>query len=103
MSLSISSARVRGDRHTEERSADARSNSDILPRRMDLQALTAPIVQISLDLTRLDEALDTAQIAVDAGVAWLEAGTPLLLAHGATAVEALHARFPNHPIVADAK
>ena len=26
-----------------------------------------------------------------------------LLAHGATAVEALHARFPQHPIVADAK
>ena len=70
---------------------------------MDLQALTAPIVQISLDLTSLDEALDTAQIAVDAGVDWLEAGTPLLLAHGATAVEALHARFPDHPIVADAK
>lgn len=70
---------------------------------MDLQALTAPIVQISLDLTSLDEALDTAQIAVDAGVDWLEAGTPLLLAHGATAVEALHARFPTHPIVADAK
>jgi 3-hexulose-6-phosphate synthase len=70
---------------------------------MDLQALAAPIVQISLDLTSLDEALDTAQTAVDAGVDWLEAGTPLLLAHGATAVEALHARFPDHPIVADAK
>jgi len=64
---------------------------------------TSPIVQISLDLTSLDEALATAQTAVDAGVDWLEAGTPLLLAHGATAVEALHARFPDHPIVADAK
>jgi 3-hexulose-6-phosphate synthase/6-phospho-3-hexuloisomerase len=70
---------------------------------MDLQALTAPIVQISLDLTSLDEALETARLAVDAGVDWLEAGTPLLLAHGARAVEALHARFPDHPIVADAK
>ena len=65
--------------------------------------LTAPIVQISLDLTSLDEALATAATAVDAGVDWLEAGTPLLLAHGAKAVEALHARFPSHPIVADAK
>jgi 3-hexulose-6-phosphate synthase len=64
---------------------------------------TSPIVQISLDLTSLDEAIETARIAVDAGVDWLEAGTPLLLAHGAKAVEALHARFPDHPIVADAK
>ena len=70
---------------------------------MDLRSLSSPIVQISLDLTNLRDALETAQIAVDAGVDWLEAGTPLLLAHGATAVEALHARFPSHPIVADAK
>src|SRR5262245_12214701 len=70
---------------------------------MNLSNLTSPIVQISLDLTNLAEALDTAQIAVDAGVDWLEAGTPLLLAEGLRAVEALHSRFPNHPIVADLK
>jgi 3-hexulose-6-phosphate synthase/6-phospho-3-hexuloisomerase len=70
---------------------------------MDLTKLDHPIVQISLDLTSLHEALETAQIAVDAGVDWLEAGTPLLLAEGLRAVEALHARFPNHPIVADLK
>ena len=34
---------------------------------------------------------------------WLEAGTPLLLANGLHAVEALRARFPDHPIVADLK
>jgi 3-hexulose-6-phosphate synthase/6-phospho-3-hexuloisomerase len=61
------------------------------------------IVQISLDLTSLPEAIDTAAIAVDAGVDWLEAGTPLLLAHGLRAVETLRARFPDHPIVADLK
>ncbi len=70
---------------------------------MDLAKLSSPIVQISLDLTNLKEALDTAQIAVDAGVDWLEAGTPLLLAEGLRAVEALHEKFPNHPIVADLK
>jgi 3-hexulose-6-phosphate synthase len=70
---------------------------------VNLQTLTKPIVQISLDLTSLPEALDTAQIAVEAGVDWLEAGTPLLLAEGLHAVEALHQRFPNHPIVADLK
>ena len=62
-----------------------------------------PIVQISLDLIDLDEALDTALIAVEAGVDWLEAGTPLLLAEGLRAVTALREAFPDHPIVADLK
>ena len=63
----------------------------------------SPIVQISLDLIDLDEALDTAMIAVEAGVDWLEAGTPLLLAEGLRAVTALREAFPDHPIVADLK
>ena len=70
---------------------------------MDLDNLTYPIVQISLDVTSLDEALETAAIAVDAGIDWLEAGTPLILAEGLRAVEGLRQRFPNHPIVADLK
>src|SRR5258708_16931052 len=70
---------------------------------MNLDRLTFPIVQISLDLTSLDEALETAAIAVDAGVDWLEAGTPLLLAEGLRAVEHLRKRFPDHPILADLK
>lgn len=69
----------------------------------DLDHLDFPIVQISLDLTSIDEALETAAIAVDAGVDWLEAGTPLILAEGLRGVERLRARFPNHPIVADLK
>lgn len=70
---------------------------------MELDSLTFPIVQISLDVTSIGEALETAAIAVDAGVDWLEAGTPLILAEGAHAVEALRERFPDHPIVADLK
>ena len=62
-----------------------------------------PIVQISLDLIDLDEALKTAEIAMRAGVDWLEAGTPLLLAEGVHAVRALRREFPNTPIVADLK
>jgi 3-hexulose-6-phosphate synthase/6-phospho-3-hexuloisomerase len=62
-----------------------------------------PIVQISLDLTTIPEALDTAAMALRAGVDWLEAGTPLILAEGLHGVRALRERFPNHPIVADLK
>jgi 3-hexulose-6-phosphate synthase/6-phospho-3-hexuloisomerase len=68
-----------------------------------LDRLARPIVQLSLDLTSIDEALETAAVGVDAGVDWLEAGTPLLLAEGLHAVERLRARFPQHPIVADLK
>ncbi len=62
-----------------------------------------PIVQISLDLTSIEEALDHARKAVRAGVDWLEAGTPLILAEGLHAVRALRAEFARHPIVADLK
>ena len=62
-----------------------------------------PIVQISLDLTSIDEALDHARKAVRAGVDWLEAGTPLLLGEGLRAVQALRREFPRYPVVADLK
>ena len=65
--------------------------------------LRRPHVQVSLDLTSLDEALHVAEIAVRAGVDWLEAGTPLILAEGLRAVRGLHERFPDVPIVADLK
>lgn len=71
--------------------------------RVDLKGLTRPIVQLSLDLTSIDEAIETAAVGVEAGVDWLEAGTPLLLADGLHAVKTLRARFPQHPIVADLK
>ena len=62
-----------------------------------------PIVQISLDLTSIDEALETAALAMRAGVDWLEAGTPLILAEGLHGVKALRSAFPDVPIVADLK
>ena len=70
---------------------------------MQLTELTHSIVQLSLDLTSIDDALETAAVGVEAGVDWLEAGTPLLLGEGLHAVEKLRARFPRHPIVADLK
>ncbi len=62
-----------------------------------------PVVQISLDLTNIDEALETAALAMRAGVDWLEAGTPLILAEGLHGVRALREAFPEIPIVADLK
>ena len=62
-----------------------------------------PIVQISLDLTNIDEALSTAQIAMDAGVDWIEVGTPLVLAEGLHGVRRLREKFPGVPLVVDLK
>src|SRR5438270_1100267 len=61
------------------------------------------IVQISLDLTNIDEALETAAMAMRAGVDWLEAGTPFILAEGLHGVKKLREAFPGVPIVADIK
>jgi 3-hexulose-6-phosphate synthase len=61
------------------------------------------VVQISLDLVDIDEALKTASMALRCGVDWLEAGTPLILAEGLHGVRALRKAFPTVPIVADLK
>jgi len=61
------------------------------------------IVQISLDVANIPEAIETAEMAMRAGVDWLEAGTPLIIAEGMNGVRALRERFPDVPIVADLK
>jgi 3-hexulose-6-phosphate synthase/6-phospho-3-hexuloisomerase len=61
------------------------------------------IVQISLDVLSIDEAVTTAELALRAGVDWLEAGTPLIIAEGMHGVRALRQKFPATPIVADLK
>lgn len=60
-------------------------------------------IQVSMDVTTIDEALDMAHAAVRAGVDWLEAGTPLILAEGLHCVRKLRDTFPDTPIVADLK
>jgi 3-hexulose-6-phosphate synthase len=61
------------------------------------------IVQISLDIINIPEALETAHLAARCGVDWLEAGTPLIIAEGMNGVRALRKEFPGVPIVADLK
>lgn len=68
-----------------------------------IDASVKPIVQISLDLTRIDEAVETAEIAMRAGVDWLEVGTPLIIAEGMRGVQVLRERFPEVPIIVDLK
>ncbi len=41
-----------------------------------------PIVQIALDFATIEEALAVAKIGVEAGVDWLEIGTPLIVSQG---------------------
>lgn len=62
-----------------------------------------PIVQVSLDLIDIHEAMEMAHTAMRAGVDWLEAGTPFILAEGLHGVRALRKEFPQTPIVADLK
>jgi 3-hexulose-6-phosphate synthase len=62
-----------------------------------------PVVQVSLDVETITEALELAAIAVRAGVDWLEVGTPLILGEGVHAVRALKERYPGTPLVVDLK
>ena len=61
------------------------------------------IIQISIDVIDLKEALELARASVNAGVDWLEVGTPLLLAEGLHAVRAFRRAFPDTPLVVDLK
>jgi len=62
-----------------------------------------PILQIALDFVDLPRAIAVAEEAVTGGAGWLEAGTPLIKSEGLQSVRELHARFPDHVIVADMK
>ena len=62
-----------------------------------------PIIKVSLDVETIEQALELAEVAVRAGVDWIEAGTPLILGEGLHAIRALKERFPDKPLVADLK
>jgi 3-hexulose-6-phosphate synthase/6-phospho-3-hexuloisomerase len=65
--------------------------------------LSHGIVQVSLDLKSMDDALRMAAIAIDAGADWLEIGTPLAMAEGAHAARRLRREYPDTPLIADLK
>ena len=62
-----------------------------------------PLVQLALDFPSIDEALQAAELGVQAGVDILEAGTPLIVAEGLRSIGALATAFPEMKILADYK
>jgi len=68
-----------------------------------LLELRPPIIQVAIDVLNVDRALQVAEAAVQAGVDWLEVGTPLVTFAGVPAIGALARAFPEHPVVADFK
>lgn len=62
-----------------------------------------PIVQVSVDVPTVDEAVQIAHMALRAGADWLEVGTPLILYQGLPTISALATAFPDRPIFADIK
>ncbi len=61
------------------------------------------ITQVALDFVDSHRALKVAEEAVEGGIDWLEAGTPLIKSEGLDIVRELKAKFPNKTIVADLK
>jgi len=65
--------------------------------------LDAPLLQVALDQTDLDEALKVAKDAVSGGADWVEAGTVLIKSVGISAVKRAKKESPDRIIVAEMK
>src|SRR5258705_12514230 len=64
---------------------------------------TPPIIQIALDYPTIEEAIAMAAIGIQAGVDWLEVGTPLIVSQGVQTIGKLKRAYPNYPVLADYK
>jgi 3-hexulose-6-phosphate synthase/6-phospho-3-hexuloisomerase len=65
--------------------------------------MTKVITQVALDLVDAHRAMQIAAEAVEGGIDWLEAGTPLIKSEGMEMIRQLKAAFPGKTIVADMK
>lgn len=61
------------------------------------------ILQAALDFLELSRAMKAAEEALEGGVDWLEAGTPLIKSEGLDVIRELREKFPHTTIVADMK
>jgi len=62
-----------------------------------------PVLQVALDFVNIAQAVRAAKEAVEGGVGWVEAGTPLIKSEGMSAIRELRRHFPDTTIVADLK
>jgi 3-keto-L-gulonate-6-phosphate decarboxylase len=75
-------------------------------RSAALQALMRvppPIVQVSIDVPTVEQAIEIGHMAVRAGVDLLEFGTPIVLYEGLSVLDRFKAAFPERPVLADVK
>jgi 3-hexulose-6-phosphate synthase len=71
--------------------------------KLTLKIPRPPVIQIALDYATIEEALEMARIGVEAGVDWLEIGTPLIVAQGVAPIGKMVRAFPEFPVLADYK
>lgn len=71
--------------------------------KLTLQIARPPVIQIALDYATSEEALAMAKIGVEAGVDWLEIGTPLIVSQGIAPIGHMVRAFPDYPVLADYK
>ncbi|MBN2109680.1 MAG: bifunctional hexulose-6-phosphate synthase/ribonuclease regulator [Methanosarcinaceae archaeon] len=62
-----------------------------------------PIIQVALDLLEVDRAVQIGREALEGGVDWIEAGTPLIKSEGMDVIRKLREAFSGKVIVADMK
>ena len=71
--------------------------------KLTLKIAQPPIIQIALDYATFDEAWEMAKVGVEAGVDWLEIGTPLIISQGVAPIGQMVRAFPDYPVLADYK
>jgi 3-hexulose-6-phosphate synthase/6-phospho-3-hexuloisomerase len=62
-----------------------------------------PVLQVALDMLNMHRAIQIAHEAVEGGVDWIEAGTPLIKSEGVEVLRKLKDSFPDKTLVADLK
>jgi 3-hexulose-6-phosphate synthase/6-phospho-3-hexuloisomerase len=62
-----------------------------------------PVIQIALDYATIEEAIAMAKIGIQAGIDWLEIGTPLIVSQGVAPIGHMVRAFPDFPVLADYK
>src|SRR5882757_9654943 len=71
--------------------------------QLTLRIPKPPVIQIALDYATIEEALVMAQIGIEAGVDWLEIGTPLIVSQGVAPIGKMVRAHQDFPVLADYK